>query len=119
MCQPSWQNKFTKSDREEYINKKDSMNKNQKTFFGDLLTNTDKISASGSLNGYRIPGININGKGTGYIKEIMYGQLSAGDPFSKKRKVKLEIDANVEAVEFQVKLDQEVQLDRNSQRGHI
>lgn len=121
MCQPSSEirNKFTTSDREEYINKKDSMNKNQKTFFGDLLTNTDKISASGSLNGYPIPGININGNGTGFIKDIMYGQLSAGDPFSEKRKVKLEIDANVGAVEFQVKVDQEVQFDRDSQRGDI
>ena len=62
---------FSKLDREEYRNKIDSIDKNQETSFGDLLTTTDKISASGSSNGFPTPGININGKGTGYIKGEM------------------------------------------------
>jgi len=124
MCEPSREtrNKFTTSDWEEYRKKIDSIDKNQETSFGDLLTTIDKISASGSSNGFPIPGININGKGTGYIKDILIGYVIAGNkykPFSEKRKVKLEIDANVGAVEFQVKLDQEVQFDKDSQRGDI
>ena len=45
----------------------------------------------------------------------MYSQLSAPDPFSEKRKVKLGIDVNVGANEFQVKLDQTLQFDKDSQ----
>jgi len=117
MCEPFWEtrNKFTTSDREEYRNKIDSIDKNQETSFGDLLTTTDKISASGSSNGFPIPGININGKGTGYIKDILIGYVIAGNKFSEKRKVKLGIDVNVGANEFQVKLDQTLQFDKDSQ----
>merc|ERR1740122_840498 len=49
----------------------------------------------------------------------MYGHLTARDPFNEKRKVKLEIDANIGGVNFQVKLDQEVEFGRDSQRGII
>ena len=44
----------------------------------------------------------------------MYSQLSAPDPFSEKRKVKLGIDVNVGANEFQVKLDQTLQFDKTT-----
>ena len=50
-----------------------------------------------------------------HLSDIIVGHVSTDDPFSEKRKVKLEIDANVGAVEFQVKLDQEVQFGRDSQ----
>ena len=46
----------------------------------------------------------------------MIVQLTGDDSFSEKRKVKLEIDANVGGVDFQVKLDQEVEFGRDSQR---
>ena len=53
-----------------------------------------------------------------HLSDIIAGHVfcSPCSPFSEKRKVKLEIDANVGAVEFQVKLDQEVQFDRDSRR---
>ena len=46
---------------------------------------------------------------------IVCDRLTDGT-FSEERKVRLEIDANVGSVEFQVKLDQKVQLSRDSQR---
>ena len=51
-----------------------------------------------------------------HLSDIMLGQLFTRDPFSEKRKIKLEINAKVGAVEFQVKLDQEVQFGRDRQR---
>ena len=45
---------------------------NQESFFDTLLKTTDKVSASGSVNGAPIPGISINGKVTGYIKGIKF-----------------------------------------------
>ena len=57
---------FSKLDWEEYSNKKSSISRNKRTFFDTLLKKTDKISASGSA--IPIPGISLNGKGTGYIK---------------------------------------------------
>ena len=50
-----------------------------------------------------------------HLSDIIVGHVSTGDPFSEKRKVKLGIDANVGAIEFHVKLDQEVQFGRDSQ----
>ena len=51
----------------------------------------------------------------------MYNQLLAplSDPISEKRKVKLEIDVNVGATEFQVKLDQTLQVDREGRHIKI
>ena len=46
---------------------------------------------------------------------IVCDRLTDGT-FSEERKVRLEIDANVGSVEFQVKLDQKVQFGRDSQR---
>ena len=46
---------------------------------------------------------------------IVCDRLTDGT-FSEERKVRLEIDANVGSVEFQVKLDQKVQFSRDSQR---
>ena len=43
--------------------------------------------------------------------------MYAGDPISEKLKVKLEINATVGAVEFQVNLDQQVQFDMDSQKN--
>merc|ERR1740122_839435 len=116
MCERKGQN------MEEYRNKTSSIETNQNTFFQTLVKTTDKISASGSSNFYPypvVPGINGFAKGTGYLKDIMFVQLSSDDSFSEKRKVKLEIDANIGGVNFQVKLDQEVEFGRDSQRGEI
>ena len=66
---------FSKLDLRDYYNKKNSVDENQNTFFGNLLTSTDKIS--GSANTY-YPGISINGKGTGYIT----GEMTNFDFFS-------------------------------------
>ena len=56
---------FSKLDSRDYYSKKNSVDENQNTFLGNLLTSTDKIS--GSARYFPIPGISINGKGTGYI----------------------------------------------------
>jgi len=124
MCNPmnpyETRENFTALDLQEYRNKKQEISRNQETFFETLLNTTDKISASGSGSVIDfLPGISLNGKGTGYIKDHLVGHLFCKCPFSEKRKVKLEIDANIGAVEFQVKLDQEVQFDKDSRRGDI
>jgi hypothetical protein len=62
---------FSKLDWLEYRNKRSSISRNQETFLKTLLKTTDKISASGSINGSPIPGISLTGKGTAYIKGEM------------------------------------------------
>jgi len=98
------------SDWKEYRNKTGSVEKTMFTLLGSLLSTTEKISASGSGNYF---GVSLNGKGTGYIADLLLVYMFAEEvPFSHKRNVKLEINANVGAGEFQVKLDQEFQFDK-------
>jgi len=102
----------------------ESIHRNYETFFNTLLKTTNKISASGSSNAFPIPGISLNGKATGYLKDIMFCHLAKCEkpyrrPFSEEKKVRLEIDANVGAIEFQVKLDQKIQFGRDNQGGDI
>ena len=74
---------FSKSDlvQAEYENKQISIERNFDTFFQMLSKTTNKISASGSSNtvpATDIPGISVNGKGTGYIK----GEVTKFEIFS-------------------------------------
>ena len=61
---------FSKLDF-EYSGPEKSIDKNRETFLSTLLNTTGKISASGSLNGLPIPGINLTGKGTADTKGEM------------------------------------------------
>jgi len=119
----NWQNLV----EAEYRNKYRSIDTITDTFFQTLSKTSDEISAAGSSIFFPFPGINGNAKATGYIKDIMICQLidcyapgaEKYGKFSEERQVRLKINANVGANEFQVKLDQKVQFGRDSQRGDI